>query len=240
MNVLPLWIGALQVTAGGLETPADIDAPAIVSPPSPYRAGVHIAFDSTVLAGVSLDRADAGIWHAGGQFALDLDMAVFTGLDGYRARLERHETVARLGSWTAQAVLGAAVTTGGERAGRYVAWSGVIGARLFWQSPTAELGVRLAYLPTLAAHLWLSDDARDHFGDRYPDQRDTVGPSSVALYGSGQRAQALLFGRWVLAAPWSGTAVIGLQPGLLAGTDRFNLEAGQVPFLVRLGIERSF
>jgi len=139
-----------------------------------------------------------------------------------------------------QAVAGAGVTTGGERAGHFVTWSGLIGARLSWQSPTTELGVRLAYLPTLAARIWLSDDARDHFGDRYPDQRDTVGPSAVTLYGSGQRVQALLFGRWALAAPWSGTAVIGLQPGLFAGSDRFNLEAGQVPFLVRLGIERGF
>jgi len=240
VNALPLWMVALQMTTGGPEPIAEVGAPAIVSPPSPYSVGAQVAFDAGVLAGVSLERRDAGVWRPGGRFALDLDMAVFTGLDGYRARLERHETVARRGSWTVQAVAGAGVTTGGERAGHFVAWSGLIGARLSWQSPTTELGVRLAYLPTLAARIWLSDDARDHFGDRYPDQRDTVGPSAVTLYGSGQRVQALLFGRWALAAPWSGTAVIGLQPGLFAGSDRFNLEAGQVPFLVRLGIERGF
>lgn len=240
MNALLLGILALEITSGDPATTADLDGPATVSSPASYRVGAQIAFDSGALGGVTLARADAGIWRSGGRFALELDLALLTGLDGYRARLERHETVARRGPWTAQAVLGTGVTTGGERAGQFVAWSGLVGVRLFWQSSTTELGVRLAYLPTLAARVWPSDDARDHFADRYPDQRDTAGPTAVTLFGSGQRAQALLFGRWALAATWSGTVVLGLQPGLFAGDDRFNLEAGQVPFLLRLGIERSF
>jgi hypothetical protein len=235
-----LWIIALGLTEADPATLADLDQRATGAPPPTYRVGAQIAFDSGVLAGVSLARGDAGIWWPGGQFALELDLPLFTGFDGARARLERHETVARRGPWTAQAVLGTGATTGDERAGQFVAWSGLVGARLSWQSPTTELGVRLVYLLTLAAHVWLSDDARDHFSDRYPDQRDTGGPSAVTLYASGQRAQALLFGRWALAARWSATAVIGLQPGLFAGRDRFNLEAGQFPFLVRLGMERSF
>lgn len=240
MNALPLWVVALQATTGTAGTIADASAPVTVGAPARYSVGAQIAFDSSVLAGVSLGRRDAGIWRPGSRFALELDLAALTGFDGYRARLERHETVVRQGPWTAQVVLGTGVTTGGERGGDFVAWCGLIGAHLSWQSPKTELGIRLAYLPTLAAHVWLSSDARDHFGDRYPDQRDTVGPAAVTLYGSGQRAQALLFGRWLLAAPWAGTAAIGLQPGVFAGRDRFNLEAGQVPFLVRLGIERSF
>jgi len=237
---LVLWILALEMAAGDPATLAGLEEPATASPPSSYSVGAQIAFDSGVLAGVSLVRGDAGIWRPGGQFALELDVPLFTGFDGARARLERHETVARRGPWTAQAVLGTGATTGDERAGQFVAWSGLMGARLAWQSPTAEVGLRLVYLLTVAAHVWLSDDARDHFSDRYPDQRDTVGPSAVTLYASGQRAQALLFGRRALAARWSATAIIGLQPALFAGRDRFNLEAGQVPFLVRLGMERSF
>jgi len=240
VNALVLGIIALELAVGAPAALADLEGRAIVSSPSPYSVGAQIAFDSGVLAGVTLGRRDAGTWGTGGRFVLDLDLALLTGLDGYRARLERQDTLARRGPWTAQAILGAGVTTGGERGGHFVAGSGLIGVLLSWRSATTELGVRLAYLPTLVARVWLSDEARERFGERYPDQRDTVGPSAVTLYGSGQRAQALLFGRWALAARWSGTALIGFQPGLLAGSDRFNLEAGQVPFLVRLAVERSF
>jgi len=85
----------------------------------------------------------------------------------------------------------------------------------------------------------LSPQARDTFADRYPDARDEPGAPAAWLWFSGQRAQALLTAR-ALWNEWAFDVAGGLELSPLAGRYWANLEQGQLPILLQIGLARRF
>ena len=208
---------------------------------TPNIAGARLGVEATPLASVYYARFGAGLWQPRAETELDFTSAVLTGFHGARLRIERDEPIVRASRFTVVALLGTGLAFARDAGGRYQAWSGLVGvqgARALGAG-SWELGARLAYLPILMTHVELSPELRDTFAERYPDARNEAGQSDATLWFASQRVQALLTAR----ALWTGWALdmaAGLQWCPRAGRDWANIEAGQLPILLQLGLGRRF
>ena len=88
-------------------------------------------------------------------------------------------------------------------------------------------------------HIEFSEQVRDTFGDRYPDDTSEKGPAAATLWFSSQRVLALLTARVTWPA-WSLDMAGGLEWSPLSGRNWANLDFGQLPILLQVGLGRCF
>lgn len=207
--------------------------------PPPNVVGVSAGLEATPVASLHASRRGSGILAPQAETALSFTSALLTRLGGGRVRLERDEALLRSARGALRLLLGTGVSYASDAGGTSFGWHAVLGVRATSQLGRWELGARLAYLPVLVGHLRLSAFQRDTFADRYPDARDTPGPSGATVWLPGQRVDASLtaraaLGSWILL----GDAGVLMSPA--AGRNWNSLELGQLPLLVRVGAARTF
>ena len=206
--------------------------------PKQNLAGARVGVEATPVAAAYYDRFGKGIWSSRAEIELSFTSAFLTHLRGGRFRVERVEPIS-LGRYVLRGILGSSVAFSSDASGHYWGVAGLVGLQL--QRPVGrwELGARIAYLPVLFSRVTLSPQARDTFADRYPDARDERGPEGAVLWFSGQRAQAILTAR-ALWTEWALDVAGGLELSPLAGRYWANLEQGQLPILLQIGLARRF
>lgn len=217
------------------ETP---DSTTAAAQPSKQLAGARLGVEATPILTAYYARFGSGIWHDTAETEVSLTSAPLTRFRGSRLRLQRTEPILR-GTYVVRAIAGGGAAFSRDAGGNYWGIEGLFGLELQRAVGRWELGGRVAYLPVFFTHVALSDQARDTFADRYPDQREERGPSTVSLWFSGQRVQALLTAR----AAWTNWVLDlagGLELSPLAGRYWANLEQGQLPVLLQIGLGRRF
>ena len=202
-------------------------------------AGAVAGVEATPVAGLYYTRRGGGFFLPDARTTLGFTSALLTRFGGGRLRLERDEVVLRSSRRTLRVLLGTGTSFASDAGGRYRAWHAVVGERLTLETGRWELGARLAYLPVLVAHVRFSDSQRDTFAARYPDARDDAGPAAATVWIPGQRVEALLTARAGFGA-WGVDAAGGVELSPAAGREWANLELGQVPVVLRFGVERTF
>jgi hypothetical protein len=202
-------------------------------------AGALVGVESTPVAGVYYARRGSGLFQPIAATQLGFTSALLTGLGGGRLRLERDEVCLRSKHHALHAFIGTGYAFASDTGGTYRAWQALLGTRATYETGRWELGLSLAYLPVLLTHVRFSPAERDTFADRYPDARDERGPRSADVWLAGQRVEAALTSR-VALGEWSLDGALGvmLSPG--AGRNWANLELGQLPLVLRLGVARGF
>lgn len=201
--------------------------------------GVSTGLEATPVASLHATRRGSGILAPQAETTLAFTSALLTHLGGGRLRLERDEALLRSSRGALRLVLGTGVSYATDAGGTSVGWHVVLGTRATLQLGRWELGARLAYLPVLVGHLRLSAFQRETFADRYPDARNTLGPSGATVWLPGQRVEALLTARAALGA-WIVAGDAGLLVSPAAGRNWTSLELGQLPLVVRVGAGRTF
>jgi hypothetical protein len=179
------------------------------------------------------------VFQPGATIRLGFTSALLTGFGGGRLRLERDEVCLRSQHHALHALFGTGYAFASDAGGAYRAWQALVGARATYETGRWELGLRVAYLPVVLSHVRFSAAQRDTFGDRYPRARDEIGPASADVWLSGQRVEALATAR-AAAGDWSLDGAIGVEVSPAAGRNWANLELGQLPVVLRLGVARGF
>jgi hypothetical protein len=237
-----LWL-ALSISfatpAAHAYADADTALPASGSAPRPSLFGARAGIEGAPTLALFYARFGRGIWQEPAETELALESAFLTGFRGWAVKLERREPLWRCDEYALTALLGTGLGWAGDRGGTYRGWTGVFGLQATRALGSWELGLRLAYLPTFVTHLDFSDEMRDTFRDRYPDAREQPGPASATLWLAGQRLHALLKAR-KLWDTWAFEAALGLDWSPLAGRQWTNLEQGQLPLTLGVGIARRF
>jgi len=217
----------------------DAAPPPKTSVPSPNLLGARAGIEGTPTLALFYARLGPGIRLAGAETELVFRSAIFTGLHGYGLGIERREPLLRDRRYALLALLGTGAAFSEDGGGTYRGWTGALGVQATRSIAAWELGVRLAYLPTLITHVDFSAEARDTYRDRYPEARDQPGPPSATLWLAAQRLQALLCAR-ALEKEWALDAALGLEWSALAGRQWSSLELGQLPLMLRVGGARRF
>lgn len=208
------------------------------TPPNQNLAGARLGFEATPVAAAYYARFGPGLLRPGAETELSFSSAYLTHFRGGRFRIERAEPLLR-GRYVLRGLLGSSVAFSSDTGGNYWGIAGLVGLQLHRAVGSWELGGRIAYLPVVFSRVSLSTEARDTFADRYPDARTEPGPAGSSLWFSGQRAQGLLTAR-ALWSEWSLDLAGGLELSPLAGRYWANLEYGQLPILLQIGLARRF
>jgi hypothetical protein len=217
--------------SGGAEVTASREARA-------HELGAQLAFEVTPVLGACYRHRDRGL-ISGGELAVAAEVALLTAGHGYRLPLERIETLWRSGRLAVAALAGTGLSLGADDSGHYTTWSAALGVFPTLRLDAWELGVRLVYKPALLTSVRFSPAARDHYRDRYPDDRTTLGPEHASVWLAGQRLEVAAAALRPFAADWLLRLRAGLLPSLVAGS-RLAVELGQAPWLAEVGIGRRF
>jgi hypothetical protein len=203
-----------------------------------HELGAQLAFEVTPVLGAFYRHRDRGL-IAGGELAVAAEVALLTQGRGYRLPLERLETLWRGRRFAVAALAGTGLSLGADASGHYTTWSAALGVFPTFRLAVWELGVRLVYRPALLTSIRFSPAARDHYRDRYPDDRTTLGPERTSVWLAGQRFEVAAAATRPFATDWMLRIRAGVLPSLMAGS-RLAVELGQAPWLAEVGIGRRF
>ncbi len=162
------------------------------------------------------------------------EAALLTAGHGYRLPLEHVETLWRGGRFAVAALAGTGLALGADDSGHYTTWSAALGVFPLRLAAWKALGVRLVYRPALLTSIRFSPAERDHYRDRYPDDRTTLGPEHRERVAAGQRLEVAATALRPFAEDWMLLWMrAGLLPSLMAGSRLARSSSGR-----RLGLPR--
>jgi hypothetical protein len=232
-------LAALTAQPAPVTSRADAPTPAVRSPhAAAHEVGARASFEVTPVLGAYYRHRDRGLLE-GGELDVAAEAALLTSGRGYRLPLERVETLWQKGRFAFAALAGTGVSFGADDAGSYTTWSAALGVYPTFRAGAWSLGARLVYRPALFTSVRLSPAARDHYRDRYPEDRRTLGPEHAGVWLPGQRFELTAALTRPFAADWVLRARAGIVPGV-RGSERLAVELGQAPWLIALAVGRRF
>lgn len=207
--------------------------------PGPFEIGAQLSLEPTWLAQLYVMARDQGLADLEGKTWLRGGAAPLTGMTGYRVELERWQSVLKRRSHRVEVLLGLRYSGGSDYSARQSALGTLFGLRYGVTLKHSQFGIQAAYVTAPFTWLTYSEAYRASFEDRYPSDRDTVGPKHNTLYWASHRVQAA-FTFNLGYQHWSLWTVAGLQWSPGAGSNWANLELGQLPLLISSAVGYRF